>query len=124
MRCTTAETSWELSPLSYGVAHADHAVLFRFAPKSTLETDIELTWLVAEEAVEGADYDVERLVWLWDATFARDRLLVDRNQEGASSRRYQPGPYAREEAILAQWNAWYLARVSGEGSPITTRDAR
>ena len=90
------ETSFEISPLSFGVALPDHAVLFRFTPRTPLETDIELTWLVDAAAIENRDYSLDRLTWMWNSTFARDEVMVDDNQRGVSSRFCRPGLYSKK----------------------------
>jgi phenylpropionate dioxygenase-like ring-hydroxylating dioxygenase large terminal subunit len=97
----------------------DHAVLFRFTPRRVDLTDVELIWLVREDAVEGRDFDVEKLTWLWDVTTIEDTKIINDNQAGVNSSRYQPGPYVPAEAYAQAFIDWYVTRVGG----LTQREA-
>ncbi len=101
----------QLGPVSFFLAYCDHAVAYRFTPRSVRETDVEVVWLVDEDAVEGRDYEVERLTWLWRVTTEADKLIVERNQEGVNSRYYRPGPYTPMESFCRRFAAWYLAAL-------------
>jgi glycine betaine catabolism A len=70
----------------------DHAILLDFQPVEVSRTDLVMRWLVRDDAVEGRDYEVERLIALWDVTNRQDRDLSERNQAGVRSSRYRPGP--------------------------------
>jgi Rieske 2Fe-2S family protein len=70
---------------------------------------MQLVWYVNADAVEGTDYDKERLIWLWHNTSLEDDHIITRNSEGVNSRFFEPGPYHPEfEASLQQFNLWYL----------------
>ena len=60
-------------------------------------------WLVHQDAQEGRDYDVERLIKVWDATNREDIGLVEGAFREVQSRRFVPGPLAptKEPAIRA-----------------------
>ncbi len=73
-------------------ASADHAVTTRLAPVGLEETEIVITWLVDERAVEDRDYSLERLLPVWERTSEQDWRLCERNQRGIRSSGYQPGP--------------------------------
>ncbi|MEI4557874.1 SRPBCC family protein, partial [Klebsiella pneumoniae] len=73
---------------------ADHIIHFRVLPLSAGRTAVRTTWLVHEDAVEGVDYDVERLTRVWIATNDQDARLAQINHEGIASMAYRPGPYA------------------------------
>ena len=47
---------------------------------------------VHEDAEEGADYDVDEPIKLWDITNIQDLRIQERQQRGLSSQRYLPGP--------------------------------
>lgn len=90
----------------------DHSITFRVIPISPTETELQTTWLVHKDAVEGVDYDVKRLTEVWLATNDEDREIVETSQKGVSSPAYQPGPYApEEESGVAQFVDWYAASL-------------
>lgn len=64
-----------------------------------------------EDAVEGVDFDVERVTWLWRATTEQDVRLCENNQRGVNSRRYQPGPYSETEGEVEAFIQWYLRHI-------------
>lgn len=100
---------FQLGPLSFMLNYPDHCVLYRFLPKSLTETDMELVWLVRGDAVEGTDYDLDRLTWLWHHTTLEDEYIITRNAAGVNSRFFEPGPYHPEfEFTLTQFIHWYL----------------
>ena len=105
------ETLVMFGPLFYVYLANDHATLFRFTPAGPTHTDVVLTWLVREGAVEGRDYDVERVTWMWDVTTVEDTRIITDNQLGVNSRRYGPGPYASREFGTRQFVDWYVSRV-------------
>jgi Rieske 2Fe-2S family protein len=95
------------SPFSQLVAGNDFAVLFQFAPRDTLHTDVDLTWLVDGKAT---GYDVERMIWGWDTTTRQDQTITENNQLGILSSRYQPGRYSEHERRVITFQQWYLAQ--------------
>ena len=99
--------------LCYTLVYSDHCVVYRFTPRSVAETEMDIVWLVDGDAREGADYDLDRLTWLWHVTTEADQAIIERNQRGVQSRFYQPGPYAPMERHVAGFVEWYL-RVLGE----------
>ena len=102
----------QLGNFTYLLIYADHAVLYRFMPRSVTTTDADLIWLVRGDAREGSDYDLERMKWLWHVTTLADKDIIERNQQGVLSRFYQPGPYAPMETYTVSFIKWYLARMS------------
>jgi len=105
-------TSFMHFPLIWYVVSNDHALLTRFTPISPLETELELTWLVHEDAVEGRDYDTEKVCWLWKTTAEQDLTICENNQRGILSSRYQPGPYTTVETSVEDFVTWYLKELS------------
>ncbi len=91
---------------------ADHIIHFRVLPISAQQTQVRTTWLVHEDAVEGADYDLEHLTAVWMATNAQDRALAENNHRGVRSKAYQPGPYSQAEYMLNNFSDWYIAKMT------------
>ena len=90
-------TYMEVGPLSTFLGYPDHGLIYRFIPRGPLHTEMEVLWLVRETAVEGVDYDLARLTWLWTVTSEADKKIVQMNQDGVASMAYLPGPYAEME---------------------------
>ncbi len=103
---------------------ADHIIHFRVLPLGPDRTALRTTWLVHEDAVEGVDYDVERLTAVWDATNEQDSRLCTVNQLGVGSRAYRPGPYAPSEFLLRNFTDWYAGKLAARyGDPAQLRVA-
>ncbi len=103
--------------LSAFLAYADHGVSYRFIPEAPLSTAFEVAWLVRGDAVEGRDYDLEQLVWLWDVTSLADKTIIEANQAGVRSRHYEPGPYSLMEPGARAFTDRYLGELGGQGAP-------
>lgn len=99
------------APSNWNHFVADHVVHFRVLPLAADRTELTTTWLVHRDAVEGVDYDTERLTEVWRITNEQDRRLIENNQQGIASAAYRPGPYAPAEAPLADFCDWYLERL-------------
>ena len=100
---------FQMGPLSFMLNYPDHCVLYRFIPRGLTSTDMEVVWFVNGDAVEGVDYDVERLTWLWHHTTLEDEYIIRRNSEGVNSRFFEPGPYhPGYEETLTEFIYWYL----------------
>jgi len=90
-------------------ASADHAVTTRILPAGPTATRADVTWLVREDAEEGRDYDLDRLLPFWQLTSEQDWRLCERNQRGVSTSGHRPGPYSPErEANVIAFVRWYL----------------
>ena len=76
------------------------------------------TWLVHKDAVEGVDYDLERLTDVWMHTNDEDRQVVEENQKGIRSPAYEPGPYStiQEEGVI-QFVDWYCNTMTARTAP-------
>ena len=72
------------------------------------ETDVELIWLVHKDAVEGKDYDIEKMVWMWDQTTIADKTIIENNQKGVLSNHYAPGQLSQMEVAVNSFKNWYL----------------
>jgi len=105
------QTYMAIGPVSFGVADSDHAIILCFLPSSPTSTRVEISWLVAGDAVEGIDYQLDDLLWMWGRTIRQDLTVVKAQQQGIGSRFYEPGPYSRHEGQLERWNTWYLEQI-------------
>jgi Rieske 2Fe-2S family protein len=106
-----SSTYFDVGPVSDFLAYADHGVIYRFIPRSVERTEMEVLWLVQADAVAGRDYEVPRLIWLWQVTSIEDKQIIERNQEGVNSRYYEPGPYSLQESYASRFVEWYLAEL-------------
>lgn len=99
-------------PNSWSHMQSDHAIVFQVLPISAQKTLVTTKWLVHKDAVEGVDYDIDRLRHVWDATNQQDRVLAEQNQRGVNSVGYQPGPYSETfEFGVIGFLEWYSDTV-------------
>ncbi|KAA0018723.1 aromatic ring-hydroxylating dioxygenase subunit alpha [Salinicola corii] len=95
----------------------DQSMTFRINPISATETEVTTTWLVHKDAVEGVDYDLDRLTEVWIHTNDEDREVVENNQKGIQSLGYEPGPYSMaQESGVAQFVDWYCETLETPAS--------
>jgi phenylpropionate dioxygenase-like ring-hydroxylating dioxygenase large terminal subunit len=94
------------------VYFADHAVALAVTPLTRETTQLVCQWIVHEDAVEGEDYEVEKLIDVFHITNLEDGDLAAFNQRGVNSRRFVPGPNSttNEPGIKMALNA-YLAMM-------------
>ncbi len=96
---------------SFLLAYSDHVVAYVFTPVDLENARCEITWLVRGDAIEGDDYDVDALIWLWDVTTEADRTIILNNYRGVRSRYYEPGPLSNMEQAQRAWLDWLLAEL-------------
>ena len=77
---------------SYAGFYVDHWWTIAIRPISTHRTEFVYSWFVRDDAVEGEDFDVERLIEVGNVTQTEDNALIERTQAGIDSRYYEPGP--------------------------------
>ena len=65
-------------------------------------------WLVHKDAEEGKDYNLKEMIWLWDKTTIADKRIIEDNQKGVLSSKYQPGPLSTMELGVENFKNWYL----------------
>jgi len=106
-------TDFQIGPVFFALAYCDYVVLYRFSPLNVNTSECDITWLVRRDAKEGRDYELEKLVWLWDITTKADKTIIENNQLGVNSRFYTPGPYSKMEAFTERFIDWYLESISG-----------
>jgi len=100
-------------PNFWNHSSCDHAVSTRLLPAGPQRTAIRVWWLVDEKAVEGRDYDLQKLMPFWQLTSEQDWQICERQQRGVNSSAYTPGPYS----IFKEYNVegfvrWYLKSVN------------
>jgi Rieske 2Fe-2S family protein len=101
----------EVGPASFFLAYPDHGLMYLFIPRAPQKTDMEILWLVRDDARDGDDYHREQLTWMWHVTSIADKQIIDQNQQGVNSRYYAPGPYGPMEAQTRSFVEWYLAQI-------------
>ncbi|HTL20712.1 MAG TPA: aromatic ring-hydroxylating dioxygenase subunit alpha [Steroidobacteraceae bacterium] len=104
-------TFFDVGLTSNFLAYPDHGVIYRFIPNSVQSTEMEVIWLVREDARASVDYDLERLTWLWKVTSLADKRIIELNQQGVNSRFYEPGPYTPMEQHTWRFVEWILTEM-------------
>lgn len=95
---------------------SDHAVISYLIPLAPDKTVVRTKWLVRADAVEGVDYDLDRLTEVWRATNAQDATLVANNHRGTQDPGYVAGTYSPfTETYVEQFTRWYAARLQSHG---------
>ncbi|MFT7490605.1 MAG: Rieske 2Fe-2S family protein [Pseudohongiellaceae bacterium] len=95
-------------PNSWNHMQSDHCVVFRVLPISAQETLVTTKWIVHKDAVEGKDYDIEKLCRVWHSTNNEDKGFTEESQRGINSIGYRPGPYAPAyEFAVINFVNWY-----------------
>ncbi|HVS75893.1 MAG TPA: aromatic ring-hydroxylating dioxygenase subunit alpha [Steroidobacteraceae bacterium] len=103
---------WAVQPNGFNHVVGDYGFFFQALPTGPCETTVKGTWIVHEDAVEGADYDLARLIEVWNATNDQDRALAENNQRGVESLAYLPGPYSQtSEQLVLRFSDWYCGAV-------------
>lgn len=101
---------------SWNHVMGDHAVVAIVVPLSADRTLVRTKWLVHKDAVEGVDYDLEKLTNVWIATTDQDAELVARSHAGVLDPAYVPGPYSPfSETNLDKFASWYIDRMRANG---------
>jgi Rieske 2Fe-2S family protein len=107
------DLSFWTQPNSWHHFMSDHIVTICAFPLAPDRTLVRTKWLVAKDAVEGVDYDVENLAAVWQATNHQDGALVEMVQRGVNSPAYRPGPYSTfTEGLVEKFCAWYTSRLA------------
>jgi len=99
------------SPFNSIIMSNDFATTFTFIPRGPMKTDVEIMWLVDENAVEGKDYNIDELIWMWNETTIADKRIIENNQKGVLSKKYIPGPLSTMEIGLKTLKNWYLKHL-------------
>ena len=99
-------------PNSWNHFLSDHIVTFAVFPLSMDKTLVRTKWLVAADAVEGVDYNLDDLTKVWTQTNMQDQSLAEGTYRGICSGGYLPGPIADEEYLVKQFLSWYTNQLT------------
>jgi len=100
------------SPFNHIIACNDFAALIVFTPRGVMQTDVEISWLVDGKADA---VDIDRMIWMWDVTTLQDKEIIENNQRGIISSRYQPGRLSTQERRVDTFNKWYFNQLIKQG---------
>src|SRR5690606_28678046 len=103
--------SMHLQPNSWFHFLSDHIITFSAFPINEHQTLVRTTWLVADDAVEGTDYQLDELTHVWKQTNLQDKAFVELCQKGVSSPAYEQGPYMESEYQVEAFINWYTQRM-------------
>jgi len=101
-------TSIHVGGTSFLVCYPDYGLIYRFIPTGCQTSKMELIWLVRGDAVEGRDYDLDKLTWLWKITTDEDKFIIERTAAGVRSHYFKPGPITPMEDKELRYISWYL----------------
>ena len=94
----------------------DHIITAMVIPLGPDKTLLRMKWLVHKDAVEGVDYDFDKLTSVWIATNEQDGSLVERSHAGVSDPAYVPGMNSPFTETQLNWFAgWYVDRMRAHG---------
>ena len=103
--------SMHLQPNMWLHVTSDHALLFSVIPIAPDRTLVRTTWLVNADAIEGIDYNLDRLTSVWEITNQQDADLVALAHQGISDPAYLPGPYGPSEFQVEAFINWYITTL-------------
>jgi len=90
----------------------DHAVAARLTPAGARRTRVRGYWLVHQDAREGVDYQLDRMLPFWHLTNEQDWEICKWQQKGVDSSGYEPGPLSqRKEYNVDAFIRWYLKQM-------------
>ena len=93
-------------------ANSDYANTVRITPIAPDRTLVRAYWLVRGDALEGQDYDLERLLEVHATTMAEDWAICRRVAQGVRSSAYEPGPLSPDrEQNVSGFLRWYLGHA-------------
>jgi Rieske 2Fe-2S family protein len=96
-------------PNFWNHSSCDHGVSTRLLPAGPRKTLARVSWLVHEDAVEGRDYQLDKLLPFWQLTSEQDWAICERQQKGVNSTAYEPGPYSTfKEYNVDAFVRWYI----------------
>ncbi len=121
-RCTTGDAENTVTDgmivlpnFFYAAFYVDHWWTIAIRPQSAAKTQLIYAWYVRDDATQGTDYDVERLIEVGQKTQLEDNVLIERTHAGVMSRHFSPGPLGpKTEAGIIAFNAYYRARMCDE----------
>jgi Rieske 2Fe-2S family protein len=100
-------------PNFWNHSSCDHGVSTRLLPAGSRLTRARVLWLVDRDAVEGKEYELDRLLPFWQLTSEQDWKICENQQRGVLSRAYRPGPYSPyKEYNVDRFIQWYLRQLT------------
>ena len=103
-----AASEFMLGPVTFFLIYDDHMIAYRFLPDTHETSHCDLYWFVRNDAIEGKDYNLDDLTWLWHVTILDDEEIIVNNQKGVNSRYYQPGKLSEWEDFPQHFLNFYL----------------
>jgi len=92
---------------------SDYAAASRLTPIDPVHTKLDQVWLVSEDAKEGVDYHLDKLLPFWEKTNISDWEICEYNQAGILSEMYRPAPYSiSKEGGVENFIRWYLRSLN------------
>lgn len=88
--------------------HPDYVNYYLVTPVAPDRTRVESEWLFRRGGAGDPGFNPEDAVAFWHRVNQQDWNIIERSQQGVSSRRYVPGPYSPRESISAAWDREYL----------------
>jgi Rieske 2Fe-2S family protein len=108
-RATVGTLRIRTLPNFWNHSSCDHSVSTQLLPAGPSLTRARVIWLVDRDAVEGKDYELDKLLPFWQLTSEQDWQLCENQQRGVSSSAYTPGPYSTyKEYNVDGFVRWYL----------------
>jgi glycine betaine catabolism A len=104
---------YSVFPTFFLTVQPDFVMVTRLSPRAVDRTEVVCEWLFAPEAAAAPGFDPSDGVEIWDVTNRQDWHMCELAQQGVSSRAYRPGPYSRDESLLAAFDREYLRSLSG-----------
>ena len=105
-------SDFSFGPFSFLLAYSDHVVAYVFTPVDATSCKCEIYWLVRADAVEGRDYNINELTWLWDVTTQADKSIIVNNWKGVQSIYYEPGPFSSMEDLEGRYIDWIVRELA------------
>ena len=96
---------------SFLLAYSDHVVAYVFTPVDHHSSRCQIYWLVRNDAVEGKDYVVDDVTWLWHITTLSDKEIIVNNSKGVLTKYYEPGPLSKLERPEQRFIDWVLMEL-------------
>ena len=91
--------------------HPDYVNYYIITPVSINRTIVDSEWLFHPATLADVASNKDDAIRFWDVTNRQDWDIIERSQQGVSSRRYTPGPYSARESIPAAWDREYLRQM-------------
>lgn len=105
-------SDFSFGAFSFLLAYSDHVVAYVFTPVDLDNSRCDIYWMVRADAVEGKDYNVDELIWLWDVTTHADKTIIVNNSKGVHSSYYKPGPFSGMENNEKRYVDWILRELA------------